>query len=70
MIETTGMSRIMDAKERSLMEEAMRGDVPAATVENITATIQRLMGDADLIFLRGLARAFASDTQRSQARRR
>ena len=60
MIEATGMSRIMDAKERALMDEAMRGDVPAATVDNITATIQRLMGDADLIFLRGLARAFSS----------
>lgn len=59
LLEETGLRRIMDSKEREEMDASMRGDVPPATLENITATIQRLMGDADLIWRRGLARTFA-----------
>lgn len=60
LLEESGLRRIMDAKERDDMDTALRADVPPATIENITATVERLMGDSELIFRRGIARAFAA----------
>lgn len=60
LIEETGLSRIMDCKERSELEQSLREDVPEATHENIRATIERLMGDSELIWRRGVARTFAA----------
>ena len=59
LLEESGMRRIMDAKERDDMDMALRGDVVPATIENIDATVARLLGDSELIFRRGIARAFA-----------
>lgn len=60
LLEESGLRRIMDAKERDDMDTALRADVPPANIENITATVERLMGDSELIFRRGIARAFAA----------
>lgn len=60
LLEESGLRRIMDAKERDDMDAALRADVPPATIENITATVERLMGDSELIFRRGIARAFTA----------
>jgi protein-L-isoaspartate O-methyltransferase len=61
LLEQTGLRDMMDKKERDDFDSALRGDnVPEATRETITATFQRLCGEADLIFQRGLARAFSS----------
>lgn len=58
LLEETGLRKIMDAKERDDLDRAMQGDVPPATMDNITATIERLMGDAGMIWRRGVARTF------------
>lgn len=47
LLEESGLRRIMDAKERDDMDTALRADVPPATIENITATVERLMGDSE-----------------------
>jgi len=59
LLEESGLRRIMDAKERDDMDAALRGEVPPATIENVDATVARLLGDSELIFRRGIARAFA-----------
>lgn len=61
LLEETGLRTMMDRKERDDFDRSLSGDeVPEATLENISATFERLCGEADLIFLRGLARAFSS----------
>ncbi|VDC34038.1 DUF4942 domain-containing protein [Pseudogemmobacter humi] len=61
LLEQTGLRNMMDKQERDEFDRALRGDdVPEATLETITATFQRLCGEAELIFQRGLARAFSS----------
>lgn len=61
LLEETGLRTMMDRKERDEFDNALRGrEVPEATLETINATFQRLCGEADEIFLRGLARAFSS----------
>lgn len=60
LLEESGLRRIMDAKEREDMEASLRAEVPPATMDNISATIERLLGDSELIFRRGIARAFAA----------
>ncbi|WP_136652191.1 DUF4942 domain-containing protein [Paracoccus aeridis] len=60
LLDESGLRRIMDAQERDDMDRALRGDVPPATIENISATVERLLGDSELIFRRGIARAFAA----------
>lgn len=60
LLEESGLRRIMDAQERETMDRALREDVPPATMENIGATVDRLLGESDLIFRRGIARAFAA----------
>ena len=61
LLEQTGLRSMMDKHERDEFDRALAGDdVPEATEATIRATFQRLCGDAELIFQRGLARAFAS----------
>lgn len=59
IIEETQIDQLMDFTERQEFEQALRKDVPPATAENIFATMERLTGDANLIFKRGIARCFA-----------
>lgn len=61
LLEETGLRTMMDQKERDDFDRSLSGEeVPEATLENIGATFQRLCGDAELIFLRGLARSFSA----------
>lgn len=60
LLEETGLRTLMDTKERDELDASMRGEVPAATFDNIMATIERLMGEAGLIWRRGVARTFAA----------
>ena len=60
LLEESGLRRIMDAQERDTMDRALQEDVPPATMENIGATVDRLLGESELIFRRGIARAFAA----------
>lgn len=60
LIEETGLCRLMDSKERDELEQNLREEVAEATRQNIKATIERLMGDSELMWRRGVARTFAS----------
>jgi predicted RNA methylase len=60
VIKSTNLDRLMDRKEREAFRKALNDDPPPATVDNIAATVERLLGDSDLIFKRGIALAFSS----------
>ncbi|WP_273522348.1 DUF4942 domain-containing protein [Rhodosalinus sediminis] len=59
LLTTTGLRRLMDAEALEALERELMDAVPEATEANVRATIEALMGDAALIFQRGLANAFA-----------
>jgi predicted RNA methylase len=59
VIAATKLDTLMDRQEREAFRSALENDPPAATVENIAATIERLIGDSDMIFKRGIANVFA-----------
>lgn len=59
LLHETRLTAVMDKTERDAFEAALRGEVPEATLDNMTATLIRLTGDADMMFKRGLARAFS-----------
>lgn len=60
LVHETNFVKLMDAKERDTFERSMREDVPEATAENIHATFERLTQDAELMFMRGIARCFTN----------
>lgn len=59
LYETTGIRELMDVTAARDFDRSLREDVPPVTVENVRATFETLMANADLIFARGLAVAFA-----------
>lgn len=59
VIKTTNLDKLMDRQEREAFRAALNDNPPPATVENIAATVERLVGDSDLIFKRGIAKAFS-----------
>jgi predicted RNA methylase len=59
LIFSTGMESLMDAQARDEFQTQVEKDPPPATVENCLATMETLVGDADLIFKRGIANAFS-----------
>lgn len=59
VIRATNLDSLMDKQERETFRAALETAPPPATVDNIAATVDRLLGDADLIFKRGIANAFA-----------
>lgn len=60
IVEETGLKEIMDRTERDVLDAQMAAeDMPEPTLENIRATLERLTGDAEMIFRRGVARAFS-----------
>jgi len=60
LLERSGIRSIMDVEAIKQWEASMAEDIPEVTLENLTATFQTVMADADLIFKRGLANAFYS----------
>lgn len=58
LVERTGLRQMMDRTEKEAFDRSLAEDVPEVTEDNLRATFQRLCADADLIFARGLARAF------------
>lgn len=56
---STGLERLMDRQEREAFREQVKADPPEATADNCFSTMERLVGDADLIFKRGIANAFS-----------
>lgn len=59
LYEETGIREMMDATAARDFDRSLREDVPEVTIANLRATFETLMGNADLIFARGLAVAFA-----------
>ena len=59
VIAACGFARLMDKTEHEKFRAALDADPPEATVENLEATLSRLLEDADLIFKRGVATAFS-----------
>lgn len=58
LIAETGMENMMDRTAKEKLDKDLEGTVPEATEENIRSTFASLFEDAELIFQRGLARAF------------
>ena len=59
LYEETGIRDMMDATAAREFDQSLREDVPEVTVENLRATFETLLGNADMIFARGLAVAFS-----------
>lgn len=59
LIGSTGLDKLMDRAERDAFRDALEKDPPPATAENCFATMERLTGDAHVIFMRGIATAFS-----------
>jgi len=59
LIEVTGLVNLMDRTAHEDFRHDLCEDTPEVTPENVEATFRRLAGDARLIFLRGIARAFS-----------
>jgi hypothetical protein len=59
LITVTGMGKLMDRTARDDLYKDLCGSVPPVTVDNARALFAGLQTDAELIFQRGLARAFS-----------
>lgn len=59
VIHACGFSRLMDKTEHEAFRADLRDNPPEATVENLEATLARLMEDREMIFRRGIASAFS-----------
>lgn len=60
VIKVTQLDQLMDKQEREAFAAALEGEPPEASVENIAATLDRLLGEADLIWKRGIANVFST----------
>lgn len=58
LVEMTGMKGLMDRTAIDALYKDLAGDVPAVTEDAVWQILGDLVADADLIFARGLARAF------------
>lgn len=59
LLASTGLDTLMDKTARDDFRAQCEKDPPPATAENCHATMSQLLGDADLIFKRGIATAFS-----------
>lgn len=59
VVKATNLDKLMDKAEREAFARQCEENPPPATAENVLATMERLLGDADLIFKRGIANAFS-----------
>ena len=59
LVDFMGLERVMDRTEREAFRAALAENPPPATAENCASTFARLIGDADVIFRRGIALAFS-----------
>lgn len=63
-LEQTDILRLMDKEAREAFEKDLEASPPPFTVDNVTATVFRLVGEADSIFRRGLVNAFSKLSRR------
>ena len=55
----TQLERLMDATAKAELWSQLQTEPPEVTVENVTATIEGFMAEADMIFKRGIAICFS-----------
>lgn len=60
IIRATDLERLMDKQAREEFRASLDKDPPAATPENVRATLGAMLESADTIFKRGIANAFSS----------
>jgi hypothetical protein len=60
VIELTELEKLMDKQAKDELQKALMEEVPEATEDNIFATLQQFLLDADTIFKRGIANCFSS----------
>ena len=58
LIMGTPIGSLMDRQELEAFKKSLEQDPPPATADNVRATLERLFGEADTIFRRGLVNAF------------
>lgn len=60
VIKITALETLMDKKAKDQLNQELLTNPPEATVDNIMATLQQFMADADTIFKRGIAECFSA----------
>ena len=60
VIDFSQLEQVMDKKAREELRQSLMSDPPEATEDNIRATIETLMGQADMMFRRGVAECFSN----------
>jgi len=58
IMKATNLGSLMDAEAKKQFEDDLTKNPPACTVDNIRATVEGMLGNADGIFRRGLVNAF------------
>lgn len=59
LVEMTELEKLMDKQAKDELREQLMANPPEATEENIFATLQTFVADADTIFKRGIANCFS-----------
>lgn len=59
IIQMTELETVMDKEEKDKLRSELHEDPPEVTVDNVYATLQRFVADADTIWRRGLASCFS-----------
>ncbi|MCY4599890.1 MAG: DUF4942 domain-containing protein, partial [Acidobacteria bacterium] len=59
IVEMTELETVMDKEEKDKLRDALHEDPPEVTADNVYATLQRFVEDADTIWRRGLANCFS-----------
>lgn len=59
LIDASGLERLMDKQARDEFRASLDNDPPPATADNCRATMELLMGDAGMIFQRGISNVFS-----------
>lgn len=60
LVEITDLERLMDKQAKDELHRQLQENVPEATEDNIFATLQQFVTDADMIFKRGIANCFSA----------
>lgn len=60
LIRMTDLEKLMDKKAKDQLRQQLQEQVPEVTEDNVWATLQQFLADADTIFKRGIANCFSS----------
>jgi hypothetical protein len=60
IMEMSNLESLMDKKAKDQLRDSLIKDPPEATEDNIRATMESMMGQADMLFRRGIAECFSN----------